>query len=215
MKEHMKGYYFITEPALSLAGVIGDTVDALRAGTTIVQYRQKSGSSAALYTEALELRALCRSALFLVNDRIDIAMAVNADGVHIGRDDLPLPVARRLLGPKRVIGVSVRSLDEAVRAVDEGANYLGVGPIFATTTKGDAGRPVGIELLQEIRRECKLPLAAIGGITPANAREVITAGADMVCAISAVVGAPDVGRAVRSFQDLFSAQKFVGKKEEK
>jgi len=190
---------------------MSDTANALKAGTIIVQYRQKSGSSAALYAEALELKALCRSALFLVNDRIDIALAVDADGVHIGRDDLPLPVVRRLLKPGKVIGVTVRNLDEAVRAVNEGADYLGVGPIFATATKGDAGRPVGIKLLQEIRKECKLPLAAIGGITLANAREVITAGADMICAMSAVVGAPDVEQAVRAFQNLFSTHEFDGK----
>ena len=189
-----------------MAGVMNDAANVLKAGATIVQYRQKSGSSAALYAEALELKALCRRALFLVNDRIDIALAVDADGVHIGTDDLPLPVVRRLLRPGKVIGVTVRNLDEAVRARDKGADYLGVGPIFATTTKGDAGRPVGIELLQEIRKECKLPLAAIGGITLANALEVITAGADMICAMSAVVSAPDVEQAVRAFQNLFSKE---------
>ena len=197
----MKGYYFITEPALSRAGVMSDTANVLKVGATIVQYRQKSGSSAVLYAEALELRKMCRSAQFLVNDRIDIALAVDADGVHVGRDDLPVPVVRRLLRPGKIIGVTVRTLDEAVRASDEGADYLGVGPIFSTATKGDAGRPVGIDLVREIRRECKLPLAAIGGITLANAREVIAAGADMICAVSAVVSAPDVEQAVRAFQN--------------
>ena len=199
----MKGYYFITEPALSRAGVMSDTANVLKVGATIVQYRQKSGSSAVLYAEALELRKMCRSAQFLVNDRIDIALAVDADGVHVGRDDLPVPVVRRLLRPGKIIGVTVRTLDEAVRASDEGADYLGVGPIFSTATKGDAGRPVGIDLVREIRRECKLPLAAIGGITLANAREVIAAGADMICAVSAVVSAPDVEQAVRAFQNQF------------
>ncbi len=207
----MKGYYFITEHRLSLAGVMSDTANALKAGATVVQYRRKSGSSAALYAEALELRALCRSALFLVNDRIDIALAVDADGVHIGGDDLPLPVVRRLLKPGKVIGATVRNWDEAVRAVDEGADYLGVGPIFATATKEDAGRPVGIELLQEIRKEFKLPLVAIGGVNLANAREVITAGAEMICAISAVVGAPDVEHAVRAFQNLFAENEYARK----
>ncbi len=199
----MKGYYFITEPALSLAGIMSDTDNALKAGATIVQYRQKSGSSAALYSEALELKNMCRGALFIVNDRIDIALAVDAGGVHVGREDLPVPVVRRLLKPGKIIGVTVRNLDEALRARDEGADYLGVGPVFATATKGDAGRPVGIELVQEIRRECRLPLAAIGGITLANAREVISAGADMICAMSAVVSTPDVEQAVRAFQSLF------------
>ena len=190
---------------MSRAGVMSDTANALKAGATIVQYRQKSGSSAVLYAEALELRGLCRGARFLVNDRIDIALAVDADGVHVGGDDLPVPVVRRLLRPGRILGVTVRTLDEAVRAVDEGADYLGVGPIFATTTKGDAGRPVGIERLKEIRKECRVPLAAIGGITLANAREVMAAGADMICAMSAVVSAPGVEEAVRAFQNLFAA----------
>ncbi len=200
----MNGYYFITEPTLSLAGVGADTANALRAGATIVQYRRKSATSAAMYAEALELKALCGNALFLVNDRIDIAMAVEADGVHIGQDDLPLPVVRGLLKPGSVVGVTVRSVEEAARAADQGADYLGVGPIFATATKDDAGRPTGIGLLQEIRRRCTLPLAAIGGITLANAPQVIAAGADMVCAIGAVVGSPDVEQSVRDFQDLFA-----------
>src|SRR5664280_2108847 len=196
---HMKGYYFITDTELSVAGAISDTAKALSAGATIVQYRQKSGSSAAQYAEALQLKNLCRNAMFLVNDRIDIALAVDADGVHIGRDDLPLPVVRRLLKSEKVIGVTVRNLEEAVHAAKEGADYLGVGPIFATATKGDAGRPIGIDLLRQIREACKLPLVAIGGITIANAREVIAVGADMICAISAVVTAPDIEEAVWAF----------------
>jgi thiamine-phosphate pyrophosphorylase len=200
----LKGYYFITDPELSQAEVAQDVARALNAGTSIVQYRRKSGSTAALLSEALRLRALCRNALFIVNDRIDIALAVDADGVHIGQDDLPLEAARRLLKPGSVIGVTVRSLDEALRAASEGADYLGVGPIYSTTTKKDAGRPVGIELLRRVREACALPLAAIGGISLSNAPEVIDAGADMVCAISAVVRAQDVEEAVRRFQNLFA-----------
>jgi len=199
----MKGFYFITDAELSLAGSASDITKALRAGATMVQYRRKSGSSAALYAEALQLKALCRNALFLVNDRLDIALAVDADGVHIGQEDLPLPVVRRLLKPEKVIGVSVRSLAEARKAEAEGADYLGVGPIFFTATKADAGHPTGIALLRQIREACQLPLAAIGGITLANAPEVIAAGADMICAISAVVTAPDPEGAVRAFQKLF------------
>ncbi|MCF7837156.1 MAG: thiamine phosphate synthase [Candidatus Marinimicrobia bacterium] len=205
----MNGYYFITESALSRAGVMSDTANALKAGTNVVQYRRKTGSSAALYAEALALKALCRHALFIVNDHIDIALAVDADGVHIGSDDLPLPVVRGLLKPGKVIGATVRNWEEAARAVDEGADYLGVGPIFATMTKQDAGRPVGLDLLQKIKRAYSLPLVAIGGITLANAREVIAAGADMICALSAVVGAPDVAQAVRDFQGLFAANEEI------
>jgi thiamine-phosphate pyrophosphorylase len=196
----MKGFYFITDAELSLAGSTSDVAKALNAGVKIVQYRQKSGSTAALYADALQLKHLCRDAIFLVNDRIDIALAIDADGVHIGRDDLPLPVVRRLLKPEKVIGVSVRSLEEALKAEEDGADYLGVGPIFYTATKDDAGHPIGIALLRQIREACNLPLAAIGGITIENAREVITAGADMICAISATITAPDVEEAVKAFQ---------------
>jgi thiamine-phosphate pyrophosphorylase len=172
---------------LSRAGTASDVGTAIAAGVEVVQYRRKEGSSAELYAEALALKKICRSALFIVNDRVDIALAVDADGVHLGQDDLPLPVVRKLLKQGKTIGMTVHSVEEALGAESMGASYLGVSPIFATTTKLDAGRPAGIELIRRIKSSVKLPVVAIGGITLANAPEVVRAGADCVCAISSVI----------------------------
>jgi thiamine-phosphate pyrophosphorylase len=178
-------------------------MDAVRAGSSVIQYRIKDVSTAVAWAEALELQRLCENALFIVNDRIDIALATNADGAHIGNDDLPLHAARKLLGPDKIIGVTVRNLDEAVTAEAGGADYLGVGPIYGTTTKPDAGKATGLSFLREVRQSCRIPLAAIGGITLHNAEDVILAGADMLCAISASVAVDDVYQAVKAFDRLF------------
>jgi len=179
---------------LSRAGNVSDVQNAVAAGVEMVQYRRKDASTSELFAEAAVLRKLCRRTLFLVNDRVDIAMAVQADGVHLGQDDLPFPAARKLLGQEKIIGLTVHSLDEARQAEAAGADYLGVSPIFTTQTKADAGPPAGIQLIQQIKRAVKIPLVAIGGINLANAPEVIQAGADGLCAISAVVSGEDVGR---------------------
>lgn len=203
----LRGYYFITDAALSRAGNAADVAAAVTAGVGVVQYRCKIPDTRPLYDEALSLVALCRGTgtAFIVNDRVDIALAVDADGVHLGQDDLPLHAARRLLGPDKIIGLTVHDLAEAHAAADAGADYLGVSPIFTTTTKADAGPAAGVTLLEHIRAaRLGLPLVAIGGITLANAPSVIAAGADMVCAISAVVAGMDAGNAIGQFQALFS-----------
>ena len=199
----MRGYYFITDTGLSRGGNVNDVRRALAGGVRIVQYRAKEASTRAMLAEALELKRLCQGAIFLVNDRVDVALAVDADGVHLGQDDLPYEIARRLLGPGKIIGITVSTLEEALTAAGQGADYLGVSPIFFTRTKPDAGAPGGLSLLREIRAAVDLPLAAIGGITCENAPQVIEAGADMVCAISQVVTHPDVCVAVQEFQKLF------------
>ena len=201
----MRGYYFITDSGLSLAGNLSDVRSAVTAGVNIVQYREKSGDTGALYEEALRLAEICRGTTtkFIVNDRIDIALAVDADGVHLGQSDMPYDIARRILGPDKIIGITVHSVDEAVKAEREGADYLGVSPIFSTSTKKDAGIPAGLTLISEIRKKSSLPLIAIGGIDLSNAPDVIAAGADMVCAISAVITKPDVAAEIRRFQSLF------------
>ncbi|MGA2785919.1 MAG: thiamine phosphate synthase [Verrucomicrobiota bacterium] len=199
----MKGYYFITDSKLSRAGNVSDVQNAVAAGVAVVQYRRPDASTAELFAEAAVLRKLCRRTLFLVNDRVDIALAVEADGVHLGQNDLPLPVARKLLGQGKTIGLTVHSLAEARQAEAAGADYLGVSPIFPTQTKADAGPPAGIQLIQQIKRAVKIPLVAIGGISLANAPEVIRAGADGLCAISAVVSREDVQAEIEKFQRLF------------
>jgi thiamine-phosphate pyrophosphorylase len=199
----MRGYYFITDARLSRAGNLSDVASALAAGVRVVQYREKHAGTRALVAEARKLKTLCRDALFLVNDRVDVALAVGADGVHLGQDDLPYGAARELLGPDKIIGITVHSVAEAVAAQKLGADYLGVSPIFATGTKADAGAPAGVALLRDIRPRVTLPLIAIGGLTLANAGEAIRAGAHGLCAIAAVVTREDVRAEIAKFQKLF------------
>lgn len=204
----MKGYYFITDSSLSRAGNISDVKNALKAGVEIIQYRNKHASTKEMFEEALKLRKICKDATFLINDRVDIALAIGADGVHIGNDDMPYGVARKLLGKKKIIGVTVHSVKEAVEAQKMGADYLGVSPIFSTDTKKDAGIPVGVELIKEIKRFVSIPIIAIGGINLSNASGVIRAGADGLCAISAVVTKRDVKKEIQKFQELFKIHNF-------
>jgi len=199
----MKGYYFITDAGLSLAGNLHDVACAERCGGIAVQYRNKGTDTRAMVEEALLLRKICLKSLFIVNDRLDVALAVNADGVHIGQDDMPYEKARRILGPRKIIGVTARSVEEAMEAQRLGADYVGVSPIFSTRTKLDAGEPAGLQLIRDVKARVSIPIVAIGGITLENAPEVIRAGADSVCAISAVVTREDVDAAINQFQKLF------------
>ena len=199
----MKGYCFITDAKLSRAGNVSDVQNAVAAGVKMVQYRRKDASTAELFAEAAILRKLCHRTRFVVNDRVDIALAVQADGVHLGQEDLPLPAARKLLGQEKIIGLTVHSPAEARQAEAAGADYLGVSPIFTTQTKLDAGPPAGIQLIRQIKSAVKIPLIAIGGINLANAPEVVRAGADGLCAISAVVSGEDVRAEIEKFQRLF------------
>lgn len=201
----MKGYYFITDSGLSRAGNISDVQQAEACGVSVVQYRNKNAETREMYEEALRLREICRNSLFLINDRIDIALAVDADGVHLGQSDMPYAAARKMLGPEKIIGITVHNLAEALEAQKLGADYLGVSPIYQTATKTDAGKPAGIVLIEEIRARVDIPLIAIGGINYFNAPGVIRAGADGVCAISAVVAKDDVGVEIKKFQELFSS----------
>jgi len=199
----MKGYYFITDSGLSRAGNISDVRQAVACGVEVVQYRNKNAETREMFEEAFRLREICQDALFLINDRIDIALAAQADGVHLGQSDMPIAVARKLLGPERIIGLTVHNLSEALEGERLGANYLGVSPIFRTATKPDAGKPAGITLIEEIRRHVEIPLVAIGGINHSNAADVIKAGADGLCAISCVVAGEDVRLEIKRLQDLF------------
>lgn len=201
----IRGYYFITDSKLSRAGNISDVKSALEAGVSVVQYRNKDGGTNQMYEEALRLKRLCKNkALFLINDRIDIALAVDADGVHIGADDMPYKVARKLLGKKKIIGLTVHNTEEAKEARCLGADYIGVSPIFATDTKSDAGLPAGAELIRRIKKLVSMPVVAIGGIDLNNAGEVIRAGADALCAISAVVTKINVAGEILKFQLFFA-----------
>lgn len=201
----LRGYYFITDSALSRAGNLSDVKAAVKAGVKIVQYRNKTGTTQDMLKEAMQLKAMCKKAgaIFLINDRLDIALALGADGVHLGNDDMPYKAARRLLGEKKIIGLTAHNVKEATAAQNQGADYIGVSPVFMTDTKPDAGVPAGIELVKKVRHAVSIPIAAIGGINLYNAPEVVGAGADGICAISAVVTMPDVRKEIEKFQGLW------------
>jgi thiamine-phosphate pyrophosphorylase len=179
--------------------------DAVAGGADVIQLREKAAADKAFLVTAGEIRRLTREAdvAFVVNDRVDIALAVDADGVHVGQDDLPAAVARRLIGNEKIVGVSATSLAEAVRAERDGANYIGFGPVYeARGTKADAVEPLGLETLREVCRQCTVPVIAIGGINEGNVERVIGVGADGVAVISAVVSAADVVEAARRLRGL-------------
>ncbi len=177
---------------------------AIAGGATAIQLRAKDLPTVRQVAVARALADLARrhAVLFIVNDRLDVALAVEADGVHLGWEDLPPAEARRLLGPERVLGVSAGNLEEARAALAAGADYLGVGPIFPTRTKADAGEAIGLEGLRAIRALSPVPIVAIGGITAENAAAVIAAGADGVAVISAVLLAPDPTAAARRLRQV-------------
>ena len=171
----------------------------LAGGARCLQLRLKDAAPDAILRVARALRrsTVTHDALLIINDRPDIAQAVDADGVHLGQDDVPVAVARRLLGPRRLVGVSTHDVSQAIAAAAAGADYLGVGPMFATASKVGALPPRGPALLQDIRRAVTLPLVAIGGITAETAPALRRQGADSVAMIAALVTAPDITAAVR------------------
>ena len=200
----IKGYYFVTDAGISKKGNLNDVKDAVEAGVSVIQYRSKLGDTESMIKEALSIKKICEGkALFIINDIVGIALSVNADGVHVGQGDMPYETARKLLGKNKTIGVTVHNPGEAIVAEKKGADYLGVSPIFSTTTKDDAGEPCGTGLIREMKKNCRIPIVAIGGIDLSNAREVIIAGADAICAISAVVAKDDVRKEIGKFQRLF------------
>jgi len=180
---------------------------AIAGGATVIQLRDKAASTRQLVAEGLALRRLTRQhgVLLIVNDRVDVALAVEADGAHVGQDDMTADLARRLLGPDRLLGVSTGSLEEAEAATTAGADYFGVGPIYATRAKADAGAPTGPALLRAIAARFATPLVAIGGITTENAGEAIQAGAAGVAVITAVVAADDIAAAARRLRAAVDA----------
>ncbi len=163
------GFYFVTDAGLSRAGNASDVRSAIAAGATAVQYRAKERSARDMYHEATALRALCGATPFIVNDRVDLALAVRADGVHLGQDDVPCAVARRLVGDAAIVGVSVRCAAEAREAERTGADYVAVSPVFSTRTKRDAAAACGLEVVRQVREAVAIPVVGIGG-RPRSAR---------------------------------------------
>jgi thiamine-phosphate pyrophosphorylase len=181
--------------------------EAIEGGVTMLQLREKDRPWREVLPEARKLRALCREKgiPFIVNDRVDIAILLDADGVHVGQDDLPGVEARRLLGSSKIIGISAGSHEEAQWAVQQGADYLGIGPVYSTATKADAGEAIGTGLLGELAVGFGLPAVGIGGIVADNAACVISAGASGVAVVSAITRQADPKAAAAALRTVVDA----------
>lgn len=192
--------YLVTDDGCLQGRALIDCVrEALEGGVTLVQYRAKTASSAEMYAEALQLKALCDSfnVPLIINDRLDIAMAVGAAGVHLGQDDLPCAAARKILGEDYIIGVSAHNPAEAKAALQSGADYLGCGAVFGTATKADVQK-LGTDGLAAICKAKGLPVVGIGGVTADNYREVRAAGADGAAIVSGILAQPDIRTTVEA-----------------
>jgi thiamine-phosphate pyrophosphorylase len=195
--------FLVTDRSLSRGRSTLEVVRAaVRGGVTCVQLREKTCSTREFIAEALRIKSFLDSSsvALIINDRVDVALAVAADGVHLGQSDMPLAAARSIVGDSMVIGISVESRRDAVEAESGGADYLGVSPIFATPTKTDTAAPLGLAGLQAIRRAVKIPLVGIGGLNRGNAAEVVRSGADGVAVVSAIVAAEDPEQAARDLR---------------
>jgi len=173
---------------------------AIAGGADTIQYRQKSGSTRQMIEVARNMKRLCSEAgvMFIVNDRLDVAIAAEADGVHLGQDDFPIPMARELLGEGRIIGGSAATLDEARKCLSEGADYVGFGPVYLTSSKDDAGPVSGIDILKQVVEIIPLPIIAIGGVGAGNIPGVMRAGAHGIAVISAVCCQDDPEESTRA-----------------
>lgn len=174
--------------------------EMIAGGAKIIQYREKYREIAIRYEECLAINELCKKAgvTFIINDNIDIALLVKPDGVHIGQDDLPIERVRELVGEEMIIGLSTHCREQAKKAQSLGADYIGVGPIYATKTKDNVCAPVGVEYLDYVVKNIDLPYVAIGGIKEHNMSEVLAHGASCVCMVSDIVGAEDIADKIKS-----------------
>jgi len=200
-----RGVYGITAEKFSLGRSNPEVVrEMIEGGIGIIQYREKRPhkSFGEMLEECRVIRRMTREAgvLFIVNDYVDIAQLVDADGVHVGQDDFPVAEVRRLIGPDKLIGLSTHNPEQAAAAVIAGADYIGVGPIFSTRTKDDVCAPVGLGYLDHVVRTCPLPFVAIGGIKEHNLGQVLDHGAKTVCLVTEIVGAGEIAATVRRLQ---------------
>ncbi len=197
--------YLVTDRALMSSATIEESVEqAIRGGCTLVQLREKTTSSRGFYETAKKVREVTArlGVPLIINDRVDIALAVGADGVHVGQDDLPADAVRRIVGPDRIMGVSAHNLAEALGAVHAGADYLGVGAMYATGTKTDADI-AAMEELRRIREAVALPIVVIGGINKQTVPHFHGIGINGLAVVSAIVAQADVAEAARGLKELF------------
>jgi thiamine-phosphate pyrophosphorylase len=204
----MRGLCLVTDRALCGHRTVKEVVFmALRGGAACIQLREKDLSARDFVEEAQQIKALMAPfrTLLIINDRIDVALAVGADGVHIGQRDMPCEIARKLLGPRAIIGLSVETWEDVRRAEFLDVDYLGVSPVFETPTKTDTKGHWGLEGLSRIRAATRRPLIAIGGLNASNTADVIRAGADGVAVVSSICAAPDPYEAARELHDIIES----------
>lgn len=203
LSDHQLRLHLVTDRSLSLGRSLVEVVqEAVAGGVTCVQLREKDCSTRQFLQEAELLKKLLQplGVPLIINDRLDIALAVGADGVHLGQSDLPISHARRLLGSDCLIGISAESLDHALEAEQQGADYIGISPVFSTATKTDTAPALGLDGVRRIREQVRIPLVGIGGINLTNARQVIDAGADGVAVVSAIMAADSPRQAAEAIR---------------
>ncbi|MRR16190.1 MAG: thiamine phosphate synthase [Deltaproteobacteria bacterium] len=201
----MRGIYLVTDRGLCRGRSLFDVVlQAVQGGAISVQLREKELSTRDFVEEALAIRKMLipYGVPLIINDRVDVALASNADGVHIGQEDMPYATARRLMGKKAIIGLSVETWEDVEMSEKLDVDYIGVSPVFATPTKTDTKEPWGLAGLRKIKAISRHPLVAIGGINAGNARAVVEAGADCLAVVSAICSADDPARATRKILDM-------------
>lgn len=197
--------HLVTDRSLSQRRSLVEVVaEAVAGGITCVQLREKSCSTREFLDEALALKALLQPLRvpLIINDRVDIAQAVAADGVHLGQTDMPISHARRLLGQNCLIGISAESVADAIEAEQQGADYIGISPVFSTPTKTDTAPALGLDGIRQIRKLVRIPLVGIGGINLTNARHLLTAGADGVAVVSAIMAAESPRQAAAAMRGV-------------
>ena len=203
----MRGVYLVTDRGLCRNRPLQDIVlRAVQGGAAYVQLREKDLSTRSFVEEAIAVKKLLSPfhVPLIINDRIDVALACKADGVHVGQEDMPYELARSILGPKAVIGLSVETWEDVEAAQSQDASYIGVSPVFATPTKTDTKEPWGLEGLKKIKAFSRHPVVAIGGINEGNARDVVLSGADCLAVVSAVCSADDPAKATANLQNIIA-----------
>jgi thiamine-phosphate pyrophosphorylase len=203
------GLYLVTDRGILGNRDLAEVVEeAIIGGVTVVQLREKITSTLDFYNTALRIKAVTDKydIPLIINDRLDIALAVDAAGLHVGQNDMPPHIARKVLGPNKILGVSTATLQEALKAQEDGADYIGVGAMFPTNSKSDA-KYVTLEDLEKIKQGVKIPVVAIGGINLSNIRQVMEAGADGAAVISAILGKDDIKKAARELWEAIYLHK--------
>ncbi len=209
LSQYNYSLYIITDQKLTGNRSIAQVVRlAIAGGATFIQYREKMANTRKMVKQAQVLHKIAIKAKIplIINDRIDVALAVDAEGVHVGQDDMPASLARKLIGPDMILGVSANTVEEAIKAEKDGADYLGAGPVFPTPTKPDADPPIGLKGLLTIKKAVSIPVVAIGGINAKNAEDVIKI-ADGIAVISAVMGAKNPKKATEELSIIVKRHK--------